>query len=64
MITTDELTKWLDQSSERQEHYAALAARDFMPITNHAAAANYAAKCELLRTLINQSHLNDRAVTG
>ena len=66
MITTRQLMQWLERADEMQEHYATLAARGDMPITKHAAAANYAAKCELLRSLIQESKRDDerRAVTG
>ena len=59
MITTDQLIERLDLYAEKQEHYAARAARGDMPITCHAAAADMAAKCELLRSLIWVSQRED-----
>ena len=60
MITTRELIMWLDATVEYQEHYARRAERDDMAITNYAAAANYAAKAELLRTLVKTSERDDK----
>ena len=59
MITTRELIMWLDLYAEKQEHYANRAACGYMPITSHAAAADMAAKCELLRSLIKVSRRDD-----
>ena len=59
MITTDQLIYMLDRYAEKQEHYAARATRGDMPITSHAAAADMAAKCELLRSLIKVSRRDD-----
>ena len=59
MITTDQLIEWLDHYAERQGRYAARAARGDMPITNNAAAADMAAKVELLRSLIKVSRRDD-----
>ena len=60
MITTRELIKWLDEATAEREHYAWRAARGDMPITNHAAAANFAAKAELLHSLIKVSERDDK----
>ena len=60
MITTAQLIERLDHYAEKQEHYAARAARGDMPITSHAAAADMAAKCELLRSLIALSRRSDK----
>ena len=49
----------MDHYAERQDHYAARAARGDMPITSHAAAADMAAKVELLRSLIKASQCDD-----
>ena len=59
MITTDQLIERLDQYAEKQEHYAARAARGDMPITSHAAAAAMAAKVELLLALTKVSQRDD-----
>ena len=59
MITTDQLIYMLARYTEKQEHYAARAARGDMPITSHAAAADMAAKVELLRSLIKVSQRDD-----
>ena len=59
MITTAQLIERLDHYAEKQDHYANRATRGDMPITSHAAAADMAAKVELLRFLITVSQRDD-----
>jgi hypothetical protein len=59
VITTEHLIERLTQYAERQERYAARAARGENPIISHAAAADMAAKAELLRSLIVVSQRDD-----
>ena len=59
MITTDQLIEWLDNIDEAAAHHTNLAAQGVTPVTNASYALAYAAKAELLRSLIKASQRDD-----
>ena len=60
MITTAQLIKRLDNIDEAAAHHTNLAAQGVTPVTNASYALAYAAKAELLRSLIALSRRSDK----